>query len=525
MGRRLVASRRLTLVGLAVVASITAVARPSRSDPTPSLALSPAPAGDRAFLVERAGVHGHLLLSARIVGDYAQAPLTLRNGTQDIDRVVTQQTWAHALLSLSVAHRFLFSVSAPLLLTESGDPPPPSGGTAPRPGGAPALGDLTLGARAKIFGTPPDADTMIELAVAATTWLPTGSEGYTGDGAVRARGAVLLEVASKRLYWVLNGGARTRPSETLPGILPTRVGSSLVFGGAAGFFADRRRRVSLGAEVLADLTVGNGASLFDPRATVVQTLATGHYRVAGGPFEVGAALGPGLGEGAGSAAFRVLALVGFAPERPAPAPDRDRDGVPDKTDTCIDSPGVASPEPLLNGCPEAPLDRDEDGIPDAHDACPTVPGKPTYVPATHGCPKPPAPASPPVPVAGAELHDREIVIGQQVQFETESPVLRADSEKVLDEVAAILKDHLELELVEVQGHTDDQGTPERNRQLAQERAASVVEWLVAHGVDRGRLQPKGYGSDRPLADNAGEQGRQKNRRVELHILERRPVAP
>jgi outer membrane protein OmpA-like peptidoglycan-associated protein len=227
-----------------------------------------------------------------------------------------------------------------------------------------------------------------------------------------------------------------------------------------------------------------------------------------------------VGEGAGSAAFRVLTLVGFAPERKAPPPDRDGDGVPDKTDACIDSPGIASPEPLLSGCPESALDRDDDGIPDDHDACPTTPGKPTYDPATHGCPKPPpAPVAPPVPAA--ELGEQQIAIGQQVQFETESPVLRQDSEKVLGEVVRILEEHPELALIEVQGHTDDQGTPEHNRQLAQERAASVVEWLVAHGVDRRRLQPKGYGADRPIADNADEQGRQKNRRVELHILERR----
>jgi outer membrane protein OmpA-like peptidoglycan-associated protein len=465
-----------------------------------------------------------MLLSARLVADYADAPLVLRNNTQEIDRVVTQQTWAHALVSLSVAHRFLFSAGAPVLVTESGDPAPASGATAPRPSGAPALGDATLGARAKILGTPSDAVTTFELAVAASTWLPTATEGYTGDGAVRARGAVIAEATTPRLYAAVNLGGRTRPTERLPGILPTRVGSSLVFGASAGFYADRRGHVSLGVEALADLTVGRRASMFDPRGTVVQTLATAHYRVAGGPFEIGAAVGPGLGQGAGSAAFRALALVGYAPETRAAAPDRDGDGVPDKVDACIDSRGVASPEPLLNGCPESAADRDDDGIPDDHDACPAAPGKPTYDPATHGCPKPPAPVTPPpAPVVpSAQLAEHEIVIGQQVQFETESPVLRADSDKVLNEVVRILVEHPELELIEVQGHTDNQGTPEHNRELAQARAASVVEWLVAHGVDRRRLQPKGYGAERPIADNSDEQGRQKNRRVELHIVTRRP---
>lgn len=518
--------RARTHAGLVVVASITAVtllARTSWADATPALAPSPAPAGDRAFLVERAGVHGHMLLSVRILADYAEAPLVLRNGAQEIDRVVTQQTWAHALVSLSIAHRFLFSADAPVLVTESGDPAPTSGGTASRPSGAPALGDAMLGARAKILGTPSDAVTTLELALSASAWLPTATEGYTGDGAVRARGAVIVEATTPRLYTALGVGGRTRPSERLPGILPTRVGSSLIASVSAGFYADRRRRMSLGIEALADMTVGRRASLLDPRDTVVQTLATAHYRVAGGPFEIGAALGPGLGQGAGSAALRALALVGYAPETRAPAPDRDGDGVPDKTDACIDSRGVASPEPLLNGCPESAADRDDDGIPDDHDACPSVAGKPTYDPATHGCPKPPAPVAPPAPVVpSAQLAEQQIVIGQQVEFETESPVLRAESEKVLGEVARILAEHPELELIEVQGHTDNQGTPEHNHELAQARAASVVEWLVAHGVERRRLQPRGYGAERPIADNADEQGRQKNRRVELHILGRRP---
>ncbi len=486
-----------------VVASIavpTAFERPSWADPTPSLAISPAPAGDRAFLVERAGVHGHMALSARLLADYADSPLVLRNAAQEIDRVVTRQTWAHALVSLSVAHRFLFSAGAPVLLAESGDPAPATGGTAPRPSGAPALGDATLGARAKILGTPSDAETTLELAVAASTWLPTATEGYTGDGAVRARGAVIVEATTPRLYVALDVGGRTRPSERLAGILPTRVGSSLITGVIAGFYADRRRLMSIGIEVLADMTVGRRASLLDPRGTVVQTLATAHYRVAGGPFEIGAAVGPGLGQGAGSAAFRALALVGWAPETKAAAPDRDDDGVPDRTDACIDSRGVASPEPLLNGCPESATDRD-DGIADAPAAVP----------------RPPARVAP-----SAQLAEQQIMIGQQVQFETESPVLRAESETVLGEVARILAEHPELELIEVQGHTDNQGTLEHNRELAQARAASVVEWLVAHGVSRQRLQPKGYGAERPIADNADESGRQKNRRVELHILARRP---
>jgi outer membrane protein OmpA-like peptidoglycan-associated protein len=96
---------------------------------------------------------------------------------------------------------------------------------------------------------------------------------------------------------------------------------------------------------------------------------------------------------------------------------------------------------------------------------------------------------------------------------------------VLAEVARVLGEHPEVELVEVQGHTDESGTPDLNRRLGQARANRVVAWLVEHGVKRDRLSPKGYGSDRPIADNSTDEGRQKNRRVEFRVLRTKSSAP
>jgi outer membrane protein OmpA-like peptidoglycan-associated protein len=246
----------------------------------------------------------------------------------------------------------------------------------------------------------------------------------------------------------------------------------------------------------------------------------------------------------------VIVSLGYAPETPAPPPDEDEDGVPDKSDACPTLRGVPFDDPLLHGCPEAEPDRDGDAIPDQHDACPRAAGEPTADRRTHGCPKrvdtdrdgvpdradacplepgepPPAgngcpkPAPPPPPPPSTRLVEQEIVLSQQVQFEVGTAVLRPSSDVVLSEVARVLGEHPEVELVEVQGHTDESGTPDLNRRLGQERADRVVAWLATHGVGRDRLSPKGYGSDRPIADNATDEGRQKNRRVEFRVLRMR----
>ena len=523
--------------------------RPASADPTPSLAVDPAPAGDRAFLVERASPHGQLVPSLRLSSDYAAAPLVLKNKVEAIDRVVSRQLWVYALASISLAHRWVLHVTMPFVAAQEGDAPLVSGATAARVSSGAALGDARLGARWKVFGSSDEAPMKLDVALASAVWLPTASEGYTGDGAVRIRAALHVEGATKRLYWAATGGVRTRPFETLPAAIPSRVGTAIALGLAGGFYADARQRIALGVEVVSDLTVGGGTRIFDPRGTIGQSLLTTHFRPRGGPFELGAAVGPGFGQGLGRSDFRVWAMIGYSPDQAPPPSDEDADGVPDKADACIDLRGVPSSDPLMNGCPAVPIDRDGDGIPDENDACPTVAGESTRVKGTHGCPLPPdvdhdgvpdpvdacpnEPGPPPpagngcpkAPAAVTKLDQQEIVLSQQVQFETGTAVLRPASDGVLSEVARVLAEHPEVDLVEVQGHTDEVGSAEENRVLGQARAASVVAWLAAHGIARDRLVAKGYGSDRPIADNTTEEGRQKNRRVEFRVLRRKPPAP
>ena len=115
-----------------------------------------------------------------------------------------------------------------------------------------------------------------------------------------------------------------------------------------------------------------------------------------------------------------------------------------------------------------------------------------------------------------------IAIMDKVQFEIGKADLKEVSFTLLDEVAAMLKDNPQVELISVEGHTDSTGSADFNRKLSQQRAESVAKYLGKKGVKAARMEPKGFGPDRPVADNETDPGREANRRVEFNILKQGP---
>jgi hypothetical protein len=101
-----------------------------------------------------------------------------------------------------------------------------------------------------------------------------------------------------------------------------------------------------------------------------------------------------------------------------------------------------------------------------------------------------------------------------ISFDTDKATLRPDAQPTIEEINKLLSADPALKL-SIEGHTDNTGAPAHNQQLSTARARSVLGALVGLGVDPSRLQSKGFGQDKPLADNATEDGRAKNRRVEL----------
>jgi outer membrane protein OmpA-like peptidoglycan-associated protein len=112
---------------------------------------------------------------------------------------------------------------------------------------------------------------------------------------------------------------------------------------------------------------------------------------------------------------------------------------------------------------------------------------------------------------------QETLVLEGVHFEFNSANLTQESYAILDHVAAQLRDNPKVR-VEIQGHTDEVGTQEYNMDLSQRRAESVRDYLASKGVKEDRLVPKGYGATRPVASNQTDEGRAKNRRVELKKL-------
>ncbi|MDD9938789.1 MAG: OmpA family protein, partial [Myxococcales bacterium] len=115
------------------------------------------------------------------------------------------------------------------------------------------------------------------------------------------------------------------------------------------------------------------------------------------------------------------------------------------------------------------------------------------------------------------VEEKQIKILERIEFETNEATIRSESEDVLQAVRKILEEHPQITRISIEGHTDNVGKAAYNKRLSDRRAAAVVKWLVDHGIGKKRLRSKGFGLERPIADNDSEEGRQQNRRVEFHI--------
>jgi MYXO-CTERM domain-containing protein len=531
-------ARRSAAVGAVLVASV-ALGQQALVRGFAAQGYDPSYAGDRFFAVPEATVQGHLLPAAKATLGYGYAPVRLLDGAGELipqGMVLRDQLTLHLDLSLALIDRLRIDVSLPMAVAQTGDVQ--VAGTPAVQGGR--LGDLRVGLRGGLLGGPTDA---FALGVQGDLILPTGSVAdFTGAGGVRGQVRVLAggNLGGRFVY----GGALGILLASHRDLGLGDTGSALTYS-AGGAFLFAEGALQLGPELYGSTVLASGTS---PLEAVLGL----KYRWSGLVF--GAAAGGGLSGAAGAATFRALLSIAWEPlpatlvqSVPCPEPvvqvadasasrDSDHDGVPDAVDACQFAAGEASADPRKSGCP---LDTDGDGLSDAVDACPAEPGLRAF----RGCPPPSDRDGDGVPDAEdvcpdvrgpasgakkgcpeviAELKEARIALAEQVQFAQGKAELLPASEDILRGVAKVMTAHPELSRLSIEGYTDTQGPADYNRQLSAGRAAAVLEWLVKNGgVDRKRLVSRGFGVEKPLASNDDEAGRQRNRRVEVRVLEYR----
>ncbi|MEA2701069.1 MAG: OmpA-OmpF porin, family [Myxococcales bacterium] len=194
---------------------------------------------------------------------------------------------------------------------------------------------------------------------------------------------------------------------------------------------------------------------------------------------------------------------GFEDEDGCPDPDNDQDGIADAKDKCPNEPEDKDGFEDDDGCPDP--DNDKDGVPDTTDKCPLEPGPAD----NNGCPK---------KFEHIVVTQDKIELRQKIFFETDKAVIMPRSFGLLDEIATVLRSRPTMR-VRIEGHTDARGSAPHNMKLSQSRAESVRQHLVGLGIDVGRMEAQGYGSQQPIETNKTAAGREKNRRVEFIITQ------
>lgn len=143
-----------------------------------------------------------------------------------------------------------------------------------------------------------------------------------------------------------------------------------------------------------------------------------------------------------------------------------------------------------------------------HLLCDPVPPPPTPTPVA-APPPPPPPPPPPTPAPGDKIATLE-----GPQFEFDKAEITPEGHALLDEAVRVMQENPGLN-VAIEGHTDSLGSDAYNQRLSERRAAAVQRYLVSNGIDPMRMTQRGFGETNPIASNDTEEGRAKNRRVEI----------
>jgi len=557
--------RRFARAGLfaalfAVVGLGAGGARAAGPDGMPLNHFDVKPGADRIFSVDGTDVAPAWSPYGGLWFHYLSKPLVFvveRGGTETEEVVVDSLMQLQAGVGFGIADILELELVLPVVLSSEGDETRLAGI------GDSGVGDMLARLRWQILGRDTRGDGF-GLNFGVGVGLPTGkAEAGSGDGGLTILPTLALSFGAGPVLVAANVGARVRTDSGAYNNID--LGSELLWGVGADFRV--AEPIAIGLELF-------GAAGFDDFGAKPETpveLAAGvKARFLGGlHVEVGG--GAGLVPGYGSPEFRVFAglqwaeygpgepdtdgdgLVdsedqcpleaedkdGFEDKDGCPDPDNDKDGVLDQNDRCRDVPEDIDDFEDSDGCPDE--DNDKDGLKDLEDSCPDAPEDRDGWKDDDGCPDPDndgdgvldvddkcidvpenmneyqdtdgCPDEPPL----ARIEGCRIVIAEKVYFDTNKATIKAVSFPLLNEVARIINENPGIQRVDIEGHTDSDGSAAYNRGLSDKRAKSVRKYLIGQGIAAGKLTGKGYGEDKPIADNTTPEGKEKNRRVEFIV--------
>lgn len=552
-------ARRIACPAAAALAASTAVL------------LSPAPAAAQSttFYLDRLQIagapddglavwrptFGPTRLYGQLAAGFSTSPLRAEHLTESPDQAaalrgapVASQTTAYLTGGVELAGRGAVQLTLPIVVAQHGWPVDDPGAGLPQAVTLARTAPADMRVDARVLLARPESFPLA-LAARAAVLLPSGNaRSFTGEGTAWGQLALSGELDLRAFFVTANAGVSIRPRTALNHLVS---GSELTYA-IGGYLPLLRGRLRLGAELFGSASLVAGAQSPPIEGSVQGRLFFDDRHALWAGVAAGTRLSDGMAPD-----FRGVVLLGgaftpaqerHAPSRPAlpaaPDTDVDKDDVPDALDACPEEPdddfrfGDGCPEPadidgdgLLNkadACPDTPEDNDgiadadgcpeddadADGFADAADKCPEEPGVHSEDPEQEGCPR------------FIRKLETEVELKKQFEFEFGKSTLLPASFPILDEIVKLLKVSPDITSLAVEGHTDNVGTTGANEALSLARARAVGDYLVKHGgIDAKRLTFQGFGAERPIAPNDTEEGRARNRRVELRFVEKPKEAP
>ena len=520
------------------------------------------------FSAASADVPGHLVWSGWLVMNYGNSPLVLRDADGErLDKVVGHQHTGHFLFSLGLTERLELGLDLPVVLFQrgSGAADLPDVNISPEEGGF-GLADVRWMAKGQLFSTRDDDHSDgVALALMTDMYLPTGNGERLQGGDFRVGPRLVFDAVVGGVKMGANLGYLYR-SQTQVANLDVRD----TLDWKAGLEVPVSERFRATGEVFGRVT---------PGADEMSSVESPAEFLLGGKFQRDALFlvgggGTGLVNGYGAPDWRMFFGAGWSPARVAPPPPEpepepecrqatvdtdcgepppaqcmdgvitsfamaceDGECVTVETETACEADeecGEVDGEPACVPKPECRADSDCTDVPpsvceagllttyagmcvdgecvyestdricEENEECGTVDGEPACVPGPER----------------VEVEEERIEITEMIHFALDSDEIERRSYDILNEVARVLQENPHIELVRIEGHTDNIGARAYNVNLSQRRAESVRRYLIDQGVDADRLSAVGKGPDEPIADNATDEGRHQNRRVEFHIEQR-----